>query len=152
MAKIIMDNVIVYAITSQRNNNFKGDCVYLNKEHAEKARENYMYSGYETYLQPISLPFAGKHASYISIYKGYDYGINNMYDIIYNSSLFSSVSLAKQDDAWQEIVQMMENNLEKFNVYYNKICSKDTFGEDWIYGDVMEGKVSAEIKKLKIIR
>ena len=47
------------------------------------------------------------------------------------------------------------NKLKELDITYvftDKICNKDWGGHDWYYGDVMEGKVNAEIKKLKVVR
>jgi len=151
MAKRIMNNITVFVIRTQ-SNSIKGDSVFLSKEHAEYMNSQYMYNNDDTYIDSVELPYVGKYVSYVSIYKGYNYGMHNMYDVCYRSQLYPSVELAKQNNNWKEIQQNAINQPEEFNVYKNTICNKDYFGYDWYYGDVMEGKVNAKIRKLKVIR
>jgi len=151
LAKRIMNNITVFAIRTQ-SNSIKGDSVFLSKEHAEYMNSQYMYDGYDTYIDSIELPFVGKYVSYVQIYRGFDYGIGNIYDVCYKSELYPSVESAKQNNNWKKIVERSINQPEEFNVYKDKICNKDWGGHDWYYGDVMEGKVNAEIKKLKVVR
>ena len=151
MAKRILENVTIYCIKTQKGN-IKGDFVFLNKERAENIANEYTYQDYDVYVDSLVVPFVGKHLSYVDVYRGFDYGINSMYNVCYNSELYPSVELAKQDVKWQQIEQLAINEPEEFNIYRDKICSKDIFEEDWFYGDVMEGKVSAEIKKIRVLR
>lgn len=152
MAKRILENVTIYFIKTQKGN-IKGDSVYLNKEHAERIAYDFnTYYGHDVYIDSIIVPFVGQHLSYVDIYKGFDYGINHMYDVCYKSELYPSVEIAKQNTRWQQIQQQAIEKPEEFNVYQNRICSKDILDHDWYYGDVMEGKVNAEIKKLRVLR
>lgn len=151
MSKVITNNVTIFIIRSQRNN-IKGDCVFLNEQQAKNMKEEYDYQGYNVYIDSLIIPFVGKYVSYIDLYKGFDYGFSDMYDVCYKSQLYPSVELAKTDKCWLNIIKAVNEKPEEFNIYQNKICSKDIFGDDWFYGDVMEGKFCAEIRKLKVIR
>jgi len=152
MAKRIMNEIKVFVIRSQRDNSIKGGKVFLNEDSAKSLEYDYTYSqGNDVYLDSITLPFVGKHVSYVHIYRGFDYDFPGMYDAVYKSELYPSREQAKASKAWKRIEQQVIEKPEEFNVYPNKICSKDYGNEDWYYGDVMEGKVSAEIKRLKVI-
>lgn len=157
MPKEIMNDVTIYMIMSRRvgikSNCVRGKYVYLNEEKAEAEKQKYLSTDYDVYIDSINLPFAGKYVSYINIYRGFDYNYGvGIYDVAYRSELYASTELAKQNHSWREVYLRMQQNPDQFNVYDNKICSRDTGGEDWTYGDVMEGNLVAEIKKLKIIR
>ena len=150
--KRIMNEVKVFVIRSQRDNSIKGDRVFLNMESAKSLEYDLIaYEDQDVYLDSITLPFVGKHISYVNIYRGFDYDFPGMHDVHYKSELYPSIEQAKLSKAWKKIEQQVSEQPEEFNVYQDKICSKDYGGEDWYYGDVMEGRVSAEIKRLKVI-
>lgn len=151
MANRVLNQVRVYLIKSQ-NNRIKGDSVYLDEKTAKDMKYNYEFSGCNVYLDSVVLPFAGKYVSFIDIYRGFDYGYPGMYDVVQTSELYPSVEFAKKDTIWQNLLKRVEKNNEEFNVYENRICSRECLGTDWFYGDVMEGKISAQIKKLRIVR
>jgi len=152
MAKRIMSEVKVFAIRSQRDNSIKGGKVFLNEEIAKSLEYDYTHlEGSDVYLDSITLPFIGKHVSYVDVYRGFDYDFPGMHDVHYKSELYPSTEQAKSSRAWKQIEQQVAKEPEEFNVYQDKICSKDYGGEDWCYGDVMEGKISAKIKRLKVI-
>jgi len=152
MAKRIMNDVTVFVIRSQIGNSIKGNCVFLNEELAKSLEYDYTHlDGSDVYLDSITLPFVGKYVSYVHVYRGFDYDYPGMHDAIYKSELYPSTEFARLSKAWKQIEQQVIEKPEEFNVYSNKICSKDYGGDDWYYGDVMEGKVSAEIKRLKVI-
>ena len=152
MAKRIMNEIKVFVIRSQRDNSIKGGKVFLNEDSAKSLEYDYTYSqGSDVYLDSIILPFVGKYVSYVSVYRGFDYGYPGIHDVTYKSELYPSTELAQSSKAWKQVEQQVIEKPEEFNVYPNKICSKDYGDDDWYYGDVMEGKVSAEIKRLKVI-
>lgn len=142
----VMTNVKIFIVRSQQDNSIGGDCVFLNEQRAKSYAE-YMEN---LYVDSIVLPFIGKHVSFVRIYKGFDY-FPYMHDVCYKSQLYPSVAQAKESDAWKQIENLVTKNPEKFNVHDNKICSRTVFGDDWCYGDIMEGKFSAEIINLKVV-
>jgi len=152
MAKRIMNEVKVFVIRSQRDSSIRGERVFLNEQYAKSLEYDCTYLGGEdVYIDSITLPFVGKHVSYVDVYRGFDYDYPGMHDAVYKSELYPSIEQAKSSRAWKQIEQEVAKDPEEFNVYQDKICSKDYGGEDWYYGDVMEGKVSAKIKRLKVI-
>jgi len=139
----------IYVIRSNKNDSIKGDKVYLNKEDAEK--QIYYADLYENYyVDSIELPFVGKYVSYVRMYCGFDYGMDSMYDVVYKTDLFPSVEKAKETKLWKDTEKLVVEKPDEFNVYPNKICSRDFGTDDWYYGDVMEGKINTEIKRLKV--
>lgn len=155
MAKVINHKIEIYVIINSKGK-VSGDRVFLNKNIAETALSwDRQTKSEDLYLDTITLPFVGQHLSYIHIYRGfdYDYGSGSMHDVCYTSDLYPSVELAKADDGWKSIMRIVDHHPEKVNVYPNKICSKDGIdNSDWYYGDVMEGKFVAEVRKLKVDR
>jgi len=152
MANRIMDTTVIFVIKSIHTNEIKGETVYLSKEKAERRVSEYEFNGESVYVDSIELPFVGKYVSYVDIYKGFDYGMQEMYDVCYKSDIYPSTETAKMHMRWLRIVENAKTSPERFNIYRDKICSKDWNGDDWVSGDVMEGNMSAEIMKLKVIR
>jgi len=153
MSKIINNETEIYFITNKKSNVLYGK-VYLDKQKAQnncnyhKCREDKE----NLYIDSIIVPFVGKNLYFIHLYKGFDYGMSDIHDIYFNTNLYPSIESIKQNETWNNYYQKAKDNPEKFNIYDDRICSKDIFREDWLYGDVMESNINLKIIKVKVIR
>ena len=147
-----MDNVTIFVLKSSLDNSIKGKEVFLSEARAKRIQDDYAwcYDNYNIYIDSIELPFVGKYVSYIQVYHGFDYGRDSMYDVVNNSNLFPSIEKAKETKLWKNVLNLVAEKPDEFNVYPNKICSRDFGTDDWYYGNVMEGKINAEIKRLRV--
>ena len=165
MANRIMDTTVIFVIKSIHTNEIKGETVYLSKEKAERRVSEYEFNGESVYVDSIesgnsSVLVTNKYPK-MTIVSGsgpfpegdyFEYGMQEMYDVCYKSDIYPSTETAKMHMRWLQIVENAKTSPERFNIYRDKICSKDWNGDDWVSGDVMEGNMSAEIMKLKVIR
>lgn len=135
-----------------RTNDITGDKVFISRERAEDeiyyCNEN--ESSYE--IGSVKLPFVGKYVSMVNAYFGFDYGMVSMFDICHRSRFYPSVEKAKSDKLWIESEQRSIAKPDEFNKHPLRICSKDIFGTDWIYGDFMEGNSCTDIVKYRVVR
>ena len=142
------------------NHEIIGGAVYLNEKQAneemmwEENRSGRYDGAY--FIGSTKLPFVGKHISQVEVYHGFDYAFaaNGPFinDIIKKSSLYPSVTLAKQSELWLEYKHKAEAEPDKYNFHDNTIASKDHEDSDFMYGDAMEGKFNMQVKMYKVIR
>lgn len=155
-----IENATVYLIRNSKGEiNQKG--AYLDCDMAKEAAYylNCQY-GYDEapcyYVDSIELPFVGRHIYLVDMYRGFDYdffGTPGMHDVTNSKSqiVYPCLEYAKKDPVWISCEQASKEAPKDYHVYPTKICSDD-YGNDWFYGDVMEGKFSTEIVKIKVKR
>ena len=85
-------------------------------------------------------------------YYGFDYdysagGIISRYEY---STLFHSIMAAKKSKSWIEVEKLAKERPKDY-IVQDRMIATDCGGEPFIYGDVMEGKINAEIIVVPLI-
>lgn len=132
--------------------------IFLDKERCKEwiLADMYVYDADRPryYLASQEVKFVPKYLCYTLWYMGYDYSwdFSGMRDVCKISKLYPSINHCKNDEKWKSMYKSATENPSEYNITDLKICSKDDFGDDWIYGDVMEGKQRIDIHRVKVQR
>lgn len=126
--------------------------VFTNKERATRTVDDMnCFAGYEKYeLKEFDLPFIGRSVCYVSGYYGFDYDFDRIYDIESITNIFACNDHAKKSKLWKKATADSNGNNDKFIITDTKIASKDLFGEEFIYGDCMEGMFNVSIERIRV--
>lgn len=148
----------LYVIVNDKGN-VLGDKAFVSSDVAEQARNDmecyspFRNEGYHLGIVNInddSFPI-GRHIYFATIYRGFDYGWDSMYDVTsQDAQFYTCKSDLKSGEFWSKWLKETHGKECDFNFYEDRICSKDVFEDDWRYGDVMEDKFSLEIRKLRV--
>lgn len=155
-----IENATVYIIRNKKGtinqkqaymdyNMAKEAVYYLDCQYGYGNESNY-------YIDKVELPYVSRNIYLVDFYRGFDYsfdGSPGMYDVTNskNQSIYPSIAEAKKDPIWISSEALAKEDPENHHVYPTKICSDD-YGMDWCYGDVMDGKFSTKIVKIKVRR
>ena len=141
----------LYAII---NGKFYYDQAFTRKERAIERMDNMnCLAGYEKYtIKEFDLPFIGRSVCFVIAYYGYNYDFDSIYDVMSISDIFACNDHAKQSKEWKKAVKASSGNEDEFIITDEKIASKDWFGEEFFYGDYMNGMFNTSIYRIRVIK
>lgn len=157
MSSLIDTETVVY-IVRNRDGHLNKKKGFLHKDGAMSyildLASQYGNSYEDYYIEDVVVPFLGQNIYYIHLYRGFDYNYGSgMSDVTNakNEKFFACKDHAKEDPLWKKYEDISQKDPENHHISDTKICS-DEYGEEWFYGDVMEGKFEIEILPIKISR
>ena len=144
----------LYIIKNDDGEIFNDSIAFIDRDLAfsySATLNNFQGSSYSC-VNEIDIDFdkVGKYLYYIRAYFGFNYSFHKspgIYDVINTSTFYPYKEMAKSDRLWECAVAKAAT--ESVNIHENSICSSD-YGEDWNYGDCMEGKFNLKILKVKV--
>lgn len=152
----INEPTIIYVLETSKGNIYSDKCFikFDKANHAKSIHES--NNNIELSIRAFEVSFVGRYALYIHMYYGFDYtyssGGKKMYDVVRDStSLYPCRDHARNDPMWLGYQKKVASEPSKYNHYPMLICPKDPSGNDWLHGDVMEGKFNVSIQKLRVV-
>ncbi len=104
------------------------------------------------FVKEIDLPFANRSVCYVEVYYGYNYGFDNIHDVVSTTPIFSCSDHARKSKLWVDLYNRAMKDPDNYIIEDNKVASIDIFGHEFIYGDVMQDMFNMKIKRIKVVR